>query len=465
MWWRHTGRVKRSGGIVKNRCEDRERSGIVAKSVSSGIVSSGASGKVVIAGGGLVGLAGALAIKHRLGERLEVSVYDPRFATDTLLSDSETGVHRATAIAAAGQRLLQRLGVWSQIAALAQPIHDMVITDSRVGDVVRPAFLTFEGEATAGEPFAHMVPDAPLLAALQARAQTQAIALVGTSVLRSEMAEGRALAILANGERVAADLVIAADGARSKLRESAGIGWIHWSYAQSGIVAAIRHARPHAGRAYEHFLPSGPFAILPLTDAAEGSVKDGLIHRSSIVWTEEQSEVASLLALSQEDILLEISRRFGFARGDIALDSPVQAYPLSFGLARSFVGERLALVGEAAHVIHPISGQGLNLGLKDVAVLADCVADTMRLGLDAGDTSALSAYEVARRREIVAMGVATDGLNRLFSNDVTPLRLARDLGLGLVDRMPWLKRHFIQEAAGLAGETPVLMRPLDEMAT
>lgn len=426
-------------------------------------MSQSARSRVVIAGGGLVGLACALALRHRMGARIDVSVHDPRFAADTPESGRESGVHRATAIAAAGQRLLQRLGVWPQIAALAQPIHDMVLTDSRVGDVVRPAFLTFAGEASEGEPFAYMVPDVPLLAALQARAEAEGIPLLGTSVVRRQMADGRAVAVLANGGRVAADLVIAAEGARSRVRDAAGIGWVNWAYEQSGLVAAIRHQRPHQGRAYEHFLPSGPFAILPLTDAPEGSVSDKLIHRSSIVWTERSGEVATLMALQDDELLAEISRRFGFANGEIALDSPVRAYPLSFGLARSLVGERLALVGNAAHVIHPISGQGLNLGLKDVAVLTDCVADALRLGLDAGDVSALSAYERGRMRDIVAMGVATDGLNRLFSNDVTPLRLMRDLGLGLVDRMPGLKRYFIQEAAGVT-DAPVLMRPLDHVA-
>jgi 2-octaprenyl-6-methoxyphenol hydroxylase len=422
-------------------------------------------GKIVIAGGGLVGLACALALKHQLGARSIISVCDPRVEQPTAsAAAADHGAHRASAVAAASRRLLQRLGVWPDIADVAQPISDMVITDSRVGDAVRPAFLTFAHDGEAGEPFAHMVPDAALYAALYKRAIDQEIILESVAVKRTELVDGRVCVFLANGTQILADLVIAADGARSRLREAAGLGWISWAYPQAGIVAAIRHARPHLGRAYEHFLPSGPFAILPLTDARAADAGDGLKHRSSIVWTEKKSEIDTFLALPKDDLLTEISRRFGFERGEIALDSEVRAYPLAFGLARRFVSERLALVGEAAHVIHPIAGQGLNLGLKDVATLADCIANTVRLGLDAGDVSGLSTYETARRSEIVAMAAATDGLNRLFSNDVTPLRLARDLGLGLVDRMPGLKRLFMNEAAGFSGDVPALMRPFDREA-
>jgi 2-octaprenyl-6-methoxyphenol hydroxylase len=257
---------------------------------------------------------------------------------------------------------------------------------------------------------------------------------------------------LASGESLGAALVVAADGARSRLREQAGIGWVGWSYGQSGIVATIGHERDHGGRAIEHFLPAGPFAILPFPDRADAG------NRSSIVWPEATADAAALLALHPEDLLEELETRFGHQLGANQIETPAKAYPLSFGMARRFIGERLALLGDAAHVIHPIAGQGLNLGLKDVAGLAEAIVDAARLGLDVGSSAALAPYEQARRFDTVAMGVVTDGLNKLFSNDLAPVRLARDLGLGLVDRMPGLKDLFIAQAAGRSPSQPRLLR-------
>jgi 2-octaprenyl-6-methoxyphenol hydroxylase len=254
------------------------------------------------------------------------------------------------------------------------------------------------------------------------------------------------------GEPLSAALLVAADGARSRLREQAGIGWIHWPYDQSGIVATVTHERDHEGRAVEHFLPSGPFAILPLTPGG------ALGHRSSIVWTERRDAVPHLLALSEADFLEELERRFGLQLGRIAVETKPQAFPLSFGVARSFVAERLALLGDAAHVIHPIAGQGLNVGFHDAAALAEIVADAVRLGLDPGGADVLGGYERARRVDVTAMGAVTDGLNRLFSNDLLPVRLIRDLGLGLVDRLPAAKRFFMREAAGASRAGPRLLR-------
>jgi 2-octaprenyl-6-methoxyphenol hydroxylase len=257
---------------------------------------------------------------------------------------------------------------------------------------------------------------------------------------------------LASGDTVRARLVVACDGARSPLREEAGIGVVSWAYQQSGIVATIAHERDHEGRAVEHFLPSGPFALLPL---APGGT---LGHRTSIVWTERDDNVAALLALRPEDALIEVERRFGLQLGDIALETPLQAFPLSFGLARRFAAERLALLGDAAHLIHPLAGQGLNLALRDAAALAEGIADAVRLGLDPGDPGVLQGYERARRFDTLAMAMATDGLNRLFSNDALPVRLMRDLGLGLVDRADGLKRVFMRQAAGASDATARLTR-------
>ncbi|MCO5090527.1 ubiquinone biosynthesis hydroxylase [Bosea sp. (in: a-proteobacteria)] len=402
--------------------------------------------RIVIAGGGIAGLTLALALKQGLGADFAVVLADPAPAVP------HRADNRAYAVAAGGRAMLQTLGIWAGIAATAQPMTEMIVSDSRTGDAVRPVFLTFDGEVEPGEPFAHMVENAGLVAALRAACTEAGVVLRATGVRRFMAADAAVEVVFGDGGRCGATLLVAADGARSKLREQAGIGWVGWDYGQSGIVATIGHERPHHGRAVEHFLPSGPFAILPLADGG------GLRHRSSIVWTERTRNVPALLSLDADDMLAEIERRFGLELGGITLESPVSAHPLGFGVARRFVGERLALLGDAAHLIHPIAGQGLNLGLKDVAALAEVIVDAARLGLDPGAPDVLEDYEKARRFDTVAMGAVTDGLNRLFSNDATPLRLARDLGLGLVDRMPGLKRFFIREAAGLAGAPPRLLR-------
>jgi 2-octaprenyl-6-methoxyphenol hydroxylase len=401
--------------------------------------------RVLIAGGGIAGLSLALALKRSLGDGLDVTLCDPALARDP------SGDRRAFAIAAGARRMLAALGVWDGIAAEAQPMLDMVVTDSRLHDPVRPTFLTFDGEVEPGEPFAHMVESGALTASLLAASRDAGVDLRPEGVGGFALDEATIAAELAGGETIEAALLVAADGTRSRLREEAGIAWVGWSYPQSGLVATISHERNHEGRAVEHFLPSGPFALLPLAPGGP------LGHRTSIVWTERAEEAPRLLALPPDELLAEVERRFGLELGAIALETPVRAYPLAFGIARRFVAPRLALLGDAAHVIHPIAGQGLNLGLKDAAALAEAVVDAVRLGLDPGGDDVLSAYERARRFDTVAMGVVTDGLNRLFSNDVLPVRLARDLGLGIVDRLPALKRFFIREAAGLSAG-PRLMR-------
>lgn len=410
-------------------------------------IPGGASTRIVIAGGGIAGLTLALAVKQALGGAFDVVLADPAVAARPRIDN------RAYAVAAAARSMLDALGIWNEVEAFAAAMTEMQITDSRTPDVVRPIFLTFDGEAEPGQPFAHMVENGALIAALLQAAKAAGVTLRPEGVRSGNCADGGPMEIVfAGGEATSAALLVAADGARSKLREKAGIGWVGWSYPQSGIVATIGHERPHGGLAVEHFLPSGPFAMLPLPDGGR------LGHRSSIVWTERSENVEALLSLDESDLLSEVERRFGLQLGEIALESRVSAHPLSFGMARRFVGDRLALLGDAAHVIHPIAGQGLNLGLKDVAALAETIVDAARLGLDPGAADVLEAYEKARRFDTVAMGVVTDGLNRLFSNDSTPLRLVRDLGLGVVERLPGLKRMFIREAAGLSAEAPRLLR-------
>lgn len=402
--------------------------------------------RIVIAGAGIAGLTLALALKRALGPAYAVVLADPGLAVPPRQDN------RAYAVAAAARNMLSVLGIWDAIEGASAAMTEMVITDSRQPDVVRPVFLTFDGEVEPGQPFAHMVENTALMGALLAACREAEVELRPEGVRGFEAGEESTEISFSGGDRLAASLLVAADGARSRLRERAGIGWVGWSYHQSGLVATLSHERPHGGRAVEHFLPSGPFAILPLSDGGR------LGHRSSIVWTERQENVGALLSLDDADMLDEIERRFGLELGELALESKISAMPLGFGVARRFVGERLALLGDAAHLIHPIAGQGLNLGLKDVAALAEAIVDAARLGLDPGSADVLGDYESARRFDTVAMGAVTDGLNRLFSNDLTPFRLARDLGLGLVDRMPGLKRFFIREAAGLAGEPPRLLR-------
>jgi 2-octaprenyl-6-methoxyphenol hydroxylase len=399
---------------------------------------------LAIAGAGFAGLSLAVALKKALGPAFGVAVADPALAR----SGNDP---RASAIVAAARRLFEAIDAWDGVAAEAQPILDMVITDSRLDDVARPAFLTFDGEVAPGEPFAHMIENGPLLAALLAKAREQGVILTNAATVDFEVVADRIIVRLQDGTSLSARLLVAADGARSSIRERAGIATHGWDYGQSSIVTTVRHERDHNGRAEEHFLPAGPFAILPLKADATG-------HRSSIVWTEAASEAERILALDDAGFHAELERRFGLHLGEIEAVGPRRAFPIGLHVARTFVADRIALVGDAAHVIHPIAGQGLNMGLKDVAALAETVVDAARLGLDPGSAATLDRYQRWRRFDTVAMGVATDGLNRLFSNRSDALRLMRDVGLGLVDRLPGLKQLFIREAAGLVGDVPKLLK-------
>lgn len=396
---------------------------------------------VLIAGGAFAGLGLAIALRQALGTGFRVAVADPTLGRD------HSGDLRASAFAAAARRMCETLGVWQDVAEHAQPILDMVVTDSKVDDAVRPVFLTFDGDVAPGEPFAHMIENARLVTAFEAKAGAEGVQLLTTTVENFDAAPDRVTATLGNGQTVVAKLLVAADGARSRIRERAGIATHGWSYGQSGIVTTVAHERDHGGRAEEHFLPAGPFAILPLRD-----------KRSSIVWTERTRDAERLVALPDEAFHTELEKRFGLHLGDLRVIGPRKAFPLSLFIARSFVGERLALVGDAAHVIHPIAGQGLNMGMRDVAALAEVIVDAVRLGLDPGGGESLERYQRWRRFDTMTMGVATDGLNKLFSNGSDVLRLMRDIGLGLVDRMPALKGLFIREAAGIVGDIPKLLR-------
>ena len=395
---------------------------------------------VVVAGGGYVGLAVAVAIRQA-APHLAVTVLEA--APEHVWQKDE----RASAIIAAASELLQVLGAWESILPEAQPINSMIVTDSKAGDPVRPVFLTFEGLVADGRPFAHMVPNRAMVGALRARAEALGVTLRHKVMVTGFTDQGASMEVrLAGGETLSTRLLVACDGVRSSLRDMAGIKTVRWDYGQSGIVTTIEHERPHLGVAEEHFLPAGPFAILPLSG-----------NRSSLVWTERTEDANRLVA--SDDLIFEdeLERRFGHKLGSLKVVGSKRAYPLGLTLSRSFVAQRLALAGDAAHGIHPISGQGLNLGFKDVAALAETVVEADRLGLDIGSLAVLERYQSWRRFDTFRMGVTTDVLNRLFSNDIGPLRVLRDIGLGLVERLPSVKDYFIKLAAGFKPDNPRLL--------
>lgn len=391
---------------------------------------------VLVAGGGYVGLSLAVAIK-KAAPHLAVTVVDG--APEHAWQKDE----RAFAIVAAARNLLDVIGVWGEIAPEAEPIRRMVITDSRTADPVRPVFLTFEGAGSGddGQPFAHMVPNRAVTRSLLRQAEVLGIPMRwATSAEGFATGQHATTVRLSDGTECQTRLLVACDGVRSKLRDMAGIKTVRFDYGQSGIVTTVEHERPHEGTAEEHFLPAGPFATLPLAG-----------NRSSLVWTERTEDARRLI--ESDDLVFEeeLERRFGHKLGALKVVGGRRAFPLGLTLARAFVAPRFALAGDAAHGIHPISGQGLNLGFKDVAALAETVVEADRLGLDIGAISVLERYEGWRRFDTVRMGVTTDVLNRLFSNDVTPLRVLRDVGLGVVDRLPGLKSFFIRQAEGTTG--------------
>jgi 2-octaprenyl-6-methoxyphenol hydroxylase len=396
---------------------------------------------VLIAGGGFAGLTLAIALRKALGPSFAVTVADPALVANYAKDE------RASALVAGVRRLYTAIGVWDDVADQAQPILDMVVTDSKVGDAVRPVFLAFSGDVEPGEPFAHMIENRYLVEILAEKAKTCGIDLRASAVRKVGHDGDAAIAELADGTVLRARLVVAADGARSAIRENAGIATHGWDYGQSAIVLNVGHERDHEGRAEEHFLPAGPFAILPLKG-----------RRCSIVWTETTRDAERIAALPDDEFHAELEQRFKLKLGEITVLGARRVHPLGFFVARSFIAPRLALVGDAAHVIHPIAGQGLNMGLKDVAALAEVIVDAARLGLDPGAADVLERYQRWRRFDTMTMGLATDGLNRLFSNRSDVLRVFRDVGLGLVERIPNLKRLLIREAAGLVGDVPKLLR-------
>ena len=408
---------------------------------------------LAVVGAGLNGSLLALAAGHA---GLDTALIDRL----PLKSFTDAGFDgRTTAIAYTSKRLFDVLGVWADIADQAEPILDIRISDA--GHDGRPSrlFLHFDHREAADDdgepaPMGWIVENRFLRAALLRRlAASPSVELIAPDeVTETHRDAHRADLVLKSGRSVPARLVASAEGRFGAMREEAGIGARAWSYGQIAIVLVAEHERPHRGVAQEKFLPGGPFAILPMRDGPGGE------HRSSIVWTERASVARRILELDAPRFQAEFARRFGDYLGPVEPTGPRWWYPLGLVHAERYVDERMVLVGDAAHGIHPIAGQGYNLGVRDIAALVETLVDAKRLGLDIGAADTLERYARWRRTDNFTMVAATDLLNRLFSNDIKPLRLARDLGLAAVDRVPPLRRFFVRHAMGMVGDLPKLMR-------
>ncbi|MBL4917073.1 UbiH/UbiF/VisC/COQ6 family ubiquinone biosynthesis hydroxylase [Szabonella alba] len=399
---------------------------------------------ILIVGGGLNGPALALALAQA---GFSVGVVDARPAP----ARAEAGFDgRAYALAQASKRLLSAIGIWPGLAPLAQPILQIKASDGRAGEGAAAFFLQFDSAETEDGPMGFMVEDRHLYAAFLEEMTVAGVRLWSReSVVAQTVDAGGVRVQLASGGHLSARLLVGCDGRASGTATRAGIGRTGWGYGQTALVTAVDHERPHDGIAHQFFMPGGPLAILPLRG-----------NRSSIVWSEGAAQAAAVQALPDAGYLAALRPRFGDFLGDIALAGDRFTYPLSLTLANRFVAPRVALVGDAAHGVHPLAGQGLNLGLRDVAALAEVLAEAARRGEDFAAADVLERYERWRRFDTVVMALGMDTVNRLFSNDNPILRLGRDLGLGAVSALPALRRRFMREAAGLEGDLPRLLRGL-----
>ncbi|MEL6792553.1 MAG: FAD-dependent oxidoreductase [Pseudomonadota bacterium] len=397
---------------------------------------------VIVVGGGLAGAAAALGAA---AAGLDVVVLDA--GPKPKAPDAFDG--RAYSIPLGSQRFWAQMGAWDDVADHAQIMQDVLVTDGRVSEGASSLFLHFDHREAEGGVFGWMVEDRHLRpAALNAMTASDRIEQrFDARVVGMTTEPGRAVVALASGSSISASLVVACDGANSPMRAAAGIRSVGWDYPQNGLVCAVAHEKPHHGVAHELFLPAGPFAILPLKG-----------DRSSLVWTERRDVAERIQSLSDDGYLAEVQERFGDFLGPLTLEGGRWTYPLKLTVAHDYAAPRLALTGDAAHAIHPIAGQGLNLGVRDAAALAEVLAEALRRGEDIGDIVVLKRYQQWRRFDSTALAFACDGLNRLFSNDVGPIRAIRDIGIAAVNQMPGAKRWFMKAASGLAGETPRLMR-------
>ncbi len=393
---------------------------------------------VVIVGGGLAGLTLASALGSAGVPTVCIDRDPPAHQV------AETFDIRTTAIAFGSKRILDGAGVWDALAPGAEPILDI-----RVADDFAPVFVHYDHRELGSDPLGFIVDNLVIRRGLFARiAEVPAVHHLAPATVSAMTADRTGAQVtLADGRRVRARLVVGADGRQSLIRQLAGIDTIGWAYDQAAIVCTIEHDRPHRGVAVEHFLPTGPFAVLPMTG-----------NRSSIVWSEHKDRVPFYLGLADDDFAAEVRRRSGDYLGALRVVGPRGSYPLSFLYAEAHVAERVALIGEAAHAIHPIAGQGLNMGLRDVAALAEVVVDAWRLGQDVGLPDGLARYQRWRRFDNLSLSLVCDGLLRLFSNEIPPIRAARQAGLGIVNGIGGARRFFMQHAMGMVGTLPRLVR-------
>jgi 2-octaprenyl-6-methoxyphenol hydroxylase len=399
---------------------------------------------IVVAGGSYAGLALVRGLVQALGSDIRIAIVDRAGRPATAPVDG-----RAFAIWAGAKAVLDGLGVWDEVAGDAEAMTSIEISDSGLQDGMRPTRLTYDVHTADGRPAAYMVPAAALHTALyQSIANEPSVVWIAPAEAEDLVLDGDAAEVRLRDQRmVSAALCIAADGRQSKLRDAAGIKSVGWAYGQTGIVATIRFGEPHGGVAIQHFLPGGPFAILPLRD-----------NRACITWSAESREATRVMALDDQGFLAELDQRIGGRFGSIALAGPRQSWPLDIRLPRQLIARRFVLIGDAAHGVHPIAGQGVNLALRDAAALIEVLVDAARLGLDFGDGTYLERYQRWRRFDSMMSASIYDGLNRVFGVDNIVLRAGRGAALGVLDQLPSVKQMFVTEAAGLTGELPKLAR-------
>jgi 2-octaprenyl-6-methoxyphenol hydroxylase len=388
---------------------------------------------VLIAGGGLNGPTLALALAQA---GLSVAVVDPRLP----MARSDEGFDgRAYALAVASVRLLSALGLWDRLGGDSQPIREVKASQGRSGEGAAPFFLHFDSAEIEEGPLGHMLEDRFLHRALMAAMQGQVTHLAGTAVTNQQADAAGVTVFLSDGQQVRARLLVGADGRGSGVAARAGIRRQGWDYGQTALVAAIVHDLPHEGIAHQYFMATGPLAILPLPG-----------RRSSVVWSETHANAQAIAALDDPGFLSVLRPRFGDFLGDIAVAGRRFSYPLSLSLAERYAAPRVALVGDAAHGVHPLAGQGLNLGLRDVAALAEVLVEAARRGEDIGSELVLERYQGWRRFDATSLALGMDVVNRLFATDNGLVSAIRGLGMEAVASLPVLRRGFMRQAAGLS---------------